>query len=148
MKEKSASFCARIISGAFSRFSSANFGKLRAAAAVGRGRQHRLPVRPDRLDARAFHRQPGADRLHEHVARAVLRLLDDEAEIGDQDQPRILRCRRPGLSSWLRPRRHRRIVRRPSLGVSAITERMRSRNSPRVPLRLASADTAPRSMLS
>ena len=64
--------------------------KLRAAAILrGRG-QYRLAVAPDGLDARAVHRQAAVDRLHEHFARPVLRLLHDETQIGDQDQPRIL----------------------------------------------------------
>ncbi len=50
------------------------------------------PLAPTDRDAGAVDRRAGADRLHEHVARPVLRLLDDEAEVGDQDQPRVLQA--------------------------------------------------------
>ena len=40
-----------------------------------------LAVAADGLNARAFHGKTSADGLHEHVASAVLRLLDNKAEI-------------------------------------------------------------------
>ena len=97
-----------ISSGVFSRPAfRGGAGSVRAARRVGRRGEHRLAVAAEELDARAVDRQAGADRLHEHVAAAVLRLLDDEAEVGDEDQPRVFdavavaACRRLVLaSSW------------------------------------------------
>ena len=42
------------------------------------------------FDAHAVYRQSGVDRLDEDIARAVFGLLDDEAEVGDQDEAGVL----------------------------------------------------------
>ena len=100
--DRSSSFCARISSGVFSRRASVGGGLGKCARPVASvvAVEHRLAVAADHLDARAVDRKAGADRLHEDVAAAVLRLLHDEAEVGDENQPRVFeRARRRGSHS-------------------------------------------------
>ena len=65
-------------------------GQLRAAAVFGGRGHYCLAIAPDGLDAHAVHGQAAANRLDEDVARAVLGLLDDDTQVGDQDQACVL----------------------------------------------------------
>ncbi len=61
-------------------------GEAGAAAVFGGGGEDGLAVASDGFDAGAIDGEPGVDGLDEDVAGAVLGLLDDEAEIGDEDE--------------------------------------------------------------
>ena len=66
--------------------------EVRAAIGIGRLVEERAAVLGDDLDVGTDHRQAGVERLHEHIARAIGRLFDDDAEVGHQHQAALLQA--------------------------------------------------------
>jgi hypothetical protein len=64
-------------------------GEAHVAVRIRRGAEHRQSVAADDIDRHACHRRARRDRLHEHILRAVDRTLHEQAEVGDDDEPRI-----------------------------------------------------------
>ena len=67
-------------------------GQRRAPAAVGRTLCHGAAVAADHLHHGARHGFAAGDRLHEDILGAVDRLLDQDAEVGDEHQPLVARA--------------------------------------------------------
>ena len=61
-------------------------GKAGPALGVGGLSQDRQPVLAEDLHIDSRYRSPGADRLHENIVAAVNRILDQEAQVSEQNQ--------------------------------------------------------------
>ena len=57
---------------------------------VGRLREHRQTIAADDVDRCSCDRRAVRDRLHEHILRSIDRTLHDQAQIGHDDQSRIV----------------------------------------------------------
>ena len=68
---------------------------MRATARIGRLRQHGLAILAEHLDRRCGHRIARIDGLHKHVLAVVDRALDQDSQIGHDDQPLVGRAGGP-----------------------------------------------------